>query len=194
MVVLEVQAGRLHDAAAHLNAALQLAMRSGDSFELLNMLDCCGHLCAAAGRHAEAVTVWSALDAIVDRQQLGHWSGAGVRRQESLRDSRQALGPVRVQAAGERGTAMSVDTAAEYALLLSAPAPPEPRELGLGKLSARERELVTLVACGRTDAQIAGELYISVRTVSSHLDRIRDKTGCRRRADLTRFALAAGLV
>jgi DNA-binding CsgD family transcriptional regulator len=31
-------------------------------------------------------------------------------------------------------------------------------------------------------------------TVRSHLDRIRDKTGCRRRADLTRLALTAGLV
>ena len=38
------------------------------------------------------------------------------------------------------------------------------------------------------------ELYISVRAVASHLDRIRDKTGCRRRADLTRLALSAGLV
>ena len=58
----------------------------------------------------------------------------------------------------------------------------------------RERELVRLVARGRTNAQIAAELHISVRTVGSHLDRIRDKTGCRRRADLTRLALAAGLV
>jgi len=60
--------------------------------------------------------------------------------------------------------------------------------------SPRERELVTLVAQGRTDAQIGAQLYITVRTVSSHLDRIRDKTGCRRRADLTRLALSAGLV
>ena len=51
-----------------------------------------------------------------------------------------------------------------------------------------------LIAQGRTNAQIAAELYISIRTVGSHLDRIRDKTGCRRRADLTRLALAAGLV
>jgi DNA-binding NarL/FixJ family response regulator len=63
-----------------------------------------------------------------------------------------------------------------------------------GRLSAREWELVTLVAKGLTNGQIAAELYISVRTVSSHLDRIRDKTGCRRRADLTRLALSAGLV
>ena len=74
----------------------------------------------------------------------------------------------------------------------SAPRQPQPLP-GLGKLSARERELVTLVAQGRTDAQIAAQLYISIRTVRSHLDRIRDKTGCRRRADLTRLALQAGL-
>ncbi|MGH3271107.1 MAG: response regulator transcription factor [Trebonia sp.] len=47
---------------------------------------------------------------------------------------------------------------------------------------------------GHTDAQIAAELFITVRTVGSHLDRIRDKTGCRRHADLTRLALSAGLV
>ena len=64
-----------------------------------------------------------------------------------------------------------------------------PTAHGPGQLSARERELVTLVAQGRTDAQIAAQLYISIRTVRSHLDRIRDKTGCRRRADLTRLAL-----
>jgi DNA-binding CsgD family transcriptional regulator len=37
-------------------------------------------------------------------------------------------------------------------------------------------------------------LYISVSAVRSHLDRIRDKTSCRRRADLTRLALQTGLV
>jgi DNA-binding CsgD family transcriptional regulator len=96
----------------------------------------------------------------------------------------------------ERGTAMSLATAAEYALMLTAPGPQQPQtpEPGLGKLSARERELVTLVAQGHTNAQIAAQLSISVRTVGSHLDRIRDKTGCRRRADLTRLALTAGLV
>jgi DNA-binding NarL/FixJ family response regulator len=63
---------------------------------------------------------------------------------------------------------------------------------GARTLSARERELVALVAQGRTDAQIAAQLDISIRTVRSHLDRIRDKTGCRRRADLTRLALSVG--
>ena len=100
---------------------------------------------------------------------------------------------------------LSLATATEYAILL-ATEPVRPSSdgapargngflpSGLTRLSPRERELVTLVARGNTDAQIAGQLYITVRTVSSHLDRIRDKTGCRRRADLTRLALSAGLV
>jgi DNA-binding CsgD family transcriptional regulator len=55
-------------------------------------------------------------------------------------------------------------------------------------------ETSSMVAQGRTDAQIAEQLHTSVRRVRSRLDRIRDKTGCRRRADLTRLALQAGLV
>ena len=89
---------------------------------------------------------------------------------------------------------MSLAVAAEYALMLTAPGPQSAAAPGAGHLSARERELITLVAQGLTDAQIAAQLCISVRTVRSHLDRIRDKTGCRRRTDLTRLALTAGLV
>ncbi|HEV3288276.1 MAG TPA: helix-turn-helix transcriptional regulator, partial [Streptosporangiaceae bacterium] len=119
---------------------------------------------------------------------------AGRRRREPLRRARQVLGPAGVSAAEDRGAAMSLATAAEYALMLTDPVPPQPAAPDPGTLSARERELVTLVARGRTNAEIAAELYISVRTVGSHLDRIRDKTGCRRRADLTRLALTTGLV
>jgi DNA-binding NarL/FixJ family response regulator len=61
-------------------------------------------------------------------------------------------------------------------------------------LTKRELEILSLVAEGETDADIAGQLYISIRTVRSHLDRIRDKTGRRRRADLTRLALESGAV
>ena len=89
-------------------------------------------------------------------------------------------------------TRRSSDLAA-LLVIEDSPEPQAPSETSPA-LSVRERELVTLVAQGRTNAQIAGQLFISVRTVGTHLDRIRDKTGCRRRADLTRLALQAGLV
>jgi predicted ATPase/class 3 adenylate cyclase/DNA-binding CsgD family transcriptional regulator len=60
-------------------------------------------------------------------------------------------------------------------------------------LSDREREIVALLAGGASDAQIARHLYLSVNTVRSHLERIRDKTGARRRTDLVRYAIQAGI-
>jgi DNA-binding CsgD family transcriptional regulator len=62
-----------------------------------------------------------------------------------------------------------------------------------GLLSEREREIVALLAGGATDAQIAERLFLSVNTVRSHLERIRDKTGARRRAELVRYAIQAGI-
>jgi len=159
--------------------------------ELIRGLDWCGHLCAATGRFADAVTVWSAF---LRHGQFLNWPADARRRDDPLREARRALGPARARAAEERGATMSPATVAEYALMLTDSQAPEPAAPGPGKLSARERELVTLVAQGRTNAQIAAQLYISIRTVSSHLDRIRDKTGCRRRADLARLALSTGLV
>jgi len=160
----------------------------------LNVLKGCGHLCAATGRPADAVTVRAAWDTFNQQRELAPGHADMQRHKDAQRNAREALGPDRARAAEQRGTAMSMATAAEYALLLTAPDPPTAAAPGPGALSAREREMVTLVAQGRTDAQIAAQLYISVRTVGSHLDRIRDKTGCRRRADLTRLALSAGLV
>lgn len=61
------------------------------------------------------------------------------------------------------------------------------------QFTQRESEILRLVAEGCTDAELAERLSISVKTVHSHLDRIRDKCGLRRRADLTRLAIALGL-
>ena len=194
MAILDVQERRIQDAAEHVREGFEIALRAGMRADLLNSLDCCGYLCAATGRRAEALTVWAAYAAFSRREGFADDPWARLREQP-MHEARKALGPARARAAEERGAAMSLDVAAEYALLLTAPGSQQPQAApGPAKLSARERELVTLVAQGRTDAQIAAQLHISIRTVRSHLDRIRDKTGCRRRADLTRLALGAGLV
>jgi len=193
-VMLDLHAGRPQDAAAHLREGFQISLRTGGRYELLNCLDGCGYLCAETGRPAEAITMWAAFAALLGHGGAVDHAPALVRRRaEPLDAARKAVGPGRARAAEDCGAAMTLATAAEYALMLTAPdaqpdPPPRPAHL-----STRERELVTLVARGFTDAQIAAELYISVSTVRTHLDRVRDKTGCRRRADLTRLALQAEL-
>jgi predicted ATPase/DNA-binding CsgD family transcriptional regulator len=195
MAELDWLAGRMPEAGAHVRESLEIASRIGERLRLLDCLDTCGHVCAATQHWAEAITMWAAHAAYLRSKGIPDMPQEAQRRQEPMRKAAQALGPARTRAAEERGTAMSLETAAEFAIVLTGPgssAPQAPQ--GLAQLSAREQELVTLVAQGRTDAQIAAQLYISVSTVRSHLDRIRDKTGSRRRADLTRLALQAGLV
>jgi DNA-binding NarL/FixJ family response regulator len=62
------------------------------------------------------------------------------------------------------------------------------------RLTEREAEILRLVASGETTADIARQLFIAEKTVNGHLERIRDKTGYRRKADLTRLAIERGII
>jgi DNA-binding CsgD family transcriptional regulator/tetratricopeptide (TPR) repeat protein len=198
---VELRAGSLAKAWEHLRPAMQLALEIQHRLQLGFCLAIGAELCAAAGRWADLVTIYAARRAAQEASsQVADNPHTTVRREELTQQAARELTPAELRRAQQRGTAMTLDTAAEFVLMAAAPcqqvpataeAPEEP-DLQLG-LSPREQELVALVAQGHTDAQIAGDLHISVSTVRSHLDRIRDKTSCRRRADLTRLALRTGL-
>jgi predicted ATPase/DNA-binding CsgD family transcriptional regulator len=188
---LERLSGNREAASAYLREGLDITARSGDHVSLGNCLEESGLLCADRGLGAEAATLRGAHEANMARMGLPVPSVAD--RQEPTRQATQALPADQAREAAERGARMTLAAAAEFAAMLMAPGEGD-APTASAELTGRERELVTLVAQGRTNAQIATQLFISVRTVSSHLDRIRDKTGYRRRADLTRLALSAGLV
>ena len=204
IAALAVQTGRLAAAGASLRASAALATQIGFTLRLIDILDEVGFLCFATGRPAEAITLWSALAVQNEATGLADTLQAMHRRESPLREAEQALGENGAKAAMARGAAMTLAAAAEFAVMMTeqadenAPAPTRATtataEPGTRTLSARERELVVLVAQGRTDAEIAEQLFISIRTVRTHLDRIRDKSGCRRRADLTRLALQEGII
>ena len=63
-----------------------------------------------------------------------------------------------------------------------------------GRLSPREREVLTLIALGYTNPEIASSLSLSVRTVESHRAHIQQKTSLTSRADLVAYAHDNGLV
>jgi len=64
----------------------------------------------------------------------------------------------------------------------------------LARLSAREREVLQLLAEGRTGAQIAERLSLSQKTVETYRARLVEKLGIRDLAGLVRFAIQKGLV
>ena len=61
-------------------------------------------------------------------------------------------------------------------------------------LTLREEEILRLIALGRTNAEIAAELYIAMPTVKTHVGRILMKTGARDRVHAVLFALSTGRV
>jgi DNA-binding NarL/FixJ family response regulator len=84
------------------------------------------------------------------------------------------------------------------AAVISRPVAVEPPVPGLGKkppagLTAREAEVLTLLASGLSNAEIAKRLYLSHATVKTHINRIFAKTGARDRAQAVRYAYQHGL-
>jgi two-component system response regulator NreC len=67
-------------------------------------------------------------------------------------------------------------------------------EAALERLSARERQVLVLLAHGHTHAEMAEQLGISIKTVETHRARLSEKLGLKSRADLVRFALERGLL
>jgi len=72
----------------------------------------------------------------------------------------------------------------------------EPGRLGDPKslLSHREKAVLTLVAEGYTNQEVADRLCLSVKTIETYRMRLAEKLGLRTRADLTRYALEIGLI
>ena len=62
------------------------------------------------------------------------------------------------------------------------------------RLSDREFAVLRLIASGRSVGQIASELNLSAKTVSTYRTRILEKTGMKHNAELTRYAIENGLV
>ena len=83
---------------------------------------------------------------------------------------------------------------AEVAELLVAGMDKDPGSQQHERLSAREFQVLTKLASGLTVSQIAEELQLSVKTVSTYRSRVLEKMGLKTNADLTSYALRHGLV
>ncbi len=135
-----------------------------------------------------AAAVWESIPApILEPLRAGH--------ERVELEARAALGAGAFSAAFNAGKAMSRTDGIDYALDTTPPVAHTKQEatraaMGGDALSRREREVATLVAGGSTNAQVAGSLFISERTVESHLASIFNKLGIDNRMQLARWIIA----
>ncbi|MGW1052669.1 response regulator transcription factor [Streptomyces sp. NPDC001118] len=88
-----------------------------------------------------------------------------------------------------------LDPAAQRTLLAAAtgtPAPAAPAGSAPSDLTAREADVLRLIAEGRSNREIARQLVVSEATVKTHINRIFTKTGSRDRAQAIRYAYTHG--
>jgi DNA-binding NarL/FixJ family response regulator len=104
----------------------------------------------------------------------------------------ELLGAIRVVAAGEALLAPSV-TRRLIEQFVSRPEPPLGSRSALTGLTDREREVLSLVARGRSNSEIAQELLMSPATAKTHVSRLLTKLDARDRAQLVVIAYETGL-
>jgi DNA-binding NarL/FixJ family response regulator len=110
---------------------------------------------------------------------------------------RAALGEGAYRAALAEGRGLTVARASAYALERAEPAPPTPRQaarMAAGGLTARECEVVALLARGKANRAIADALFVTERTVETHIRSIRSKLDVTSRAQLAVWAVEHGLL
>ncbi len=104
------------------------------------------------------------------------------------------LAAIRVVAAGDALIAPGV-TRRLIADFVARPAPaPHRSPRPVEGITEREREVLTLVGRGRSNAEIAEDLFITVATAKSHVSRLLTKLGARDRVQLVIAAYESGLV
>ena len=152
---------------------------------------------AAWGQPAGAARLLGATETLRERFGLALWATERAAYESAVAAARAALGEADFEAALGAGRAMTLSQAVgEAQAIITAPAGSEPaktadRPAGGSGLTAREQEVLTLIAAGRTDRQIAEALFLSPRTVHHHVANLLAKLGVETRTEAA--AQAAGL-
>jgi non-specific serine/threonine protein kinase len=160
-----------------------------------------GHLNVSAvlaglrGQPTEAARLWGAAQSLRETLNISLAPIEQSYYDPPIQAARSQIDDATWKAARAEGRRMSPEQAVEHALeSLQTPAPTSATPEYPADLSAREVEVLRLVARGMTNAQIASELYISPRTVNAHLGSVYHKIGSNTRAEATRFASEHGLL
>ena len=142
---------------------------------------------AAGDARVLALTTFDVDEHVVDALRAG---AVGFLLKDVTSDG--LVDAVRRTAAGESVVAPAVLARMMDHFAARPPVPATPPE-GFAELSAREREVLAMIGAGRSNAEIAGDLFISMATVKTHVRHVFAKLDLRDRAQAVVVARDAGL-
>jgi ATP/maltotriose-dependent transcriptional regulator MalT len=189
-------------AASIFHEALLLWAGVGDRWTIVRALAGLAAIAAAHDQPEQAATLVGAIDARADEVGLSLSSSvfmfAGAAHDQAATAARGTLGEERFASLRTAGRALPLATAIALAAAVVVPDDSVDANVtrqpaaGLDALSAREHDVLRLIAEGRTDRAIAETLFVSRRTVNTHVANILAKLGVATRRDAAARASEQG--
>jgi predicted ATPase/DNA-binding CsgD family transcriptional regulator len=186
-----LRAGDPHEAEQRFAEGLRIARQLDDRVAQCYLLGGLGG-CAAESREPRlAAHLLGAMESL--RAEVGASTHAAMARAlgDATASAMAALGPARFQTEFTAGQRLSRDAAARLALREAAPPAVAAADQGSdGVLGRREADVARLVAGGLSNKEIGARLFISERTVESHVRSILNKLGFNSRAQIAGWVAA----
>jgi DNA-binding NarL/FixJ family response regulator len=172
--------------------AVQLAQRNTPG--VAECLIGFGAMAAVSNLPAAGARLLAAAVAIGGRRVATAWAATRMEYDYYLALVRSSLTEKEFKGEQVAGHALSFQQAVEYARGLPLKEAAQRTRGKLDELTPRETEVAALIAQGKSNGEIAGELVLAKRTVEKHIANILSKLGFTNRAQIVRWAIETGLV
>jgi predicted ATPase/DNA-binding CsgD family transcriptional regulator/tetratricopeptide (TPR) repeat protein len=184
--------GDLEQAAHSFRQGQSLFRDLSDRSGMVNCLAGIAMVAAGVGRFTAAARLLAASAAA--RQSIGNPVPVLIRQplERSIAQARSELGERRFEAAWQAGLELTLEDAFAEATIL--PLDQQSKPTTSHGLTARELDVLRLMAEGRTDREIADALFISYRTTTTHVGNILNKLGADSRTAAATDAVRLGLI
>ncbi|OBJ51034.1 transcriptional regulator [Mycobacterium asiaticum] len=181
-----IAAGEFEKADRDVHEALALAVSLDVLLAVPDLLELLATLALGAGRHPDAARLLGAAEELRQRMGSVRFKSYDGDHDDVLARLREALGDTGFEEAWGAGAALSAEESIAYAQ--RGRGQRKRPSSGWGSLTPTERAVVELVSDGLSNKAIAAKLFISLRTVESHLTHIYTKVGLASRVQLVQEA------